>query len=164
MDQRQEHARRLRRPLSDGVFHPRRKNRRGERRVGRQHHRLALRAHRVQRIGRAVRDALIDRPVRVLMGILAATALASLAGCQSQPPSREQLAALDYRPPPQGYEKIVRDYLRTRLMEPDFARVEFKAGPAPLYQKDTVLRERQYGSVVRVMINYKASPRVHKGF
>src|SRR5260221_9530201 len=163
MDQRQEHARRLRRPLSDGVFHPRRKNRRGERRVGRQHHRLALRAHRVQRIGRAVRDALIDRPVRILMGILAATALAWVAGCQSQPLSREQLAALDYGPRPEGYEKIVRDYLRTRPTEPDFALVEFKAGPAPLYQKDTGLREGQYGWAVWGMINAKAPSGAYEG-
>jgi hypothetical protein len=118
----------------------------------------------VQRIGRAVRDALIDQPVRILMGILAATTLALLAGCQSQPLSREELAALDYGPRPEGYEKIVRDYLRTRLMEPDFALIEFKAGPAPLYQKDTVLRERQYGWAVCVMINDKARRGVYEGF
>src|SRR6266852_9291124 len=107
----------------------------------------------MQRVGRAVRDTLINQPVRLLTGILAATSVASafVAGCQSQPPSREELAALDYGPRPEGYEKIVRDYLRTRLMEPDFALVEFKAGPAPLYQRDTVLRERQYGWAVCVM-------------
>ena len=98
------------------------------------------------------------------MGILAATALAWLAGCQSQPLSREQLAALDYGPRPEGYEKIVREYLRTRLMEPDFALIELKAGPAPLYQKDTVLRERQYGWAVCVMINDKAPRGVYEGF
>ena len=84
--------------------------------------------------------------MRTLIGILAATGLAWLAGCQSQPLSREQLAALDYGPRPDAYEKIVRDYLRTRLTEPDFALVEFKAGPATLYQKDTVLRERTRAS------------------
>jgi hypothetical protein len=54
------HARRLRRPLPDGVLHTRREDRRGERRAGRQHHRLALRAHRVQRARRSVLDALIE--------------------------------------------------------------------------------------------------------
>jgi hypothetical protein len=118
----------------------------------------------VQRTGRAVRGTLIDQRVRVLMGILAASALASLAGCQSQPPSREELAALDYGPRPEGYEKIVRDYLRTRLTEPDFALIEFKGGPAPLYQKDTVLRERQYGWAVCVMINDKDRRGAYEGF
>ena len=125
---------------------------------------MALRAQGVQRIGRAVRDTLIDRPVRVLTRILAASALAWLAGCQSQSLSREELAALDYGPRPEGYEKIVREYLRTRLTEPDFALIEFKAGPAPLYQKDTVLRERQYGWAVCVMINDKDRRGAYEGF
>ena len=125
---------------------------------------MALRAQGVQRIGRAVRDTLIDRPVRVLMRILAASALAWLAGCQSQSLSREELAALDYGPRPEGYEKIVRDYLRTRLTEPDFALIEFKAGPARLYQKDTVLRERQYGWAVCVMINDKDRRGTYEGY
>jgi hypothetical protein len=89
------------------------------------------------------------------MRLLAATsiALALLAGCQSPPLSREELAALDYGPRPEGYEKIVRDYLRTRLVAPDLALIEFKAGPAPLYQKEALLRHRQYGWAVCVMIS-----------
>ncbi|HKB74900.1 MAG TPA: hypothetical protein VKC82_11615 [Burkholderiales bacterium] len=104
--------------------------------------------------------------MRLLTGILAATslALAPLAGCQSPPLTREELAALDYGPRPEGYEKIVRDYLRTRLVEPDFALVEFKAGPKPLYQKETVLRARQYGWAVCVMINDKDIRGAYGGF
>ena len=100
------------------------------------------------------------------MRLLAATsiALALLAGCESQPLSREELTALDYGPRPEGYEKIVRDYLRTRLMEPDLALMEFKAGPAPLYQKETVLRRRQYGWAVCVMINDKDLRGAYEGF
>ena len=95
--------------------------------------------------------------MRLLLGILAATSIASafLAGCQSQPLSREELAALDYGQRPEGYEKIVRDYLRTRLVEPDFALIEFKAGPKPLYQKEAILRDRRYGWAVCVLINDK---------
>jgi hypothetical protein len=91
------------------------------------------------------------------MRILAATsiALASLAGCQSPALIREEIAALDYGPRPEDYEKIVLDYLRTRLVEPDFASIEFKAGPMPLYQKEAVLRDRQYGWAVCAMINDK---------
>ncbi len=104
--------------------------------------------------------------MRLLTGILAATslALAPLAGCQSPPLTREELAALDYGPRPEGYEKIVRDYLRTRLVDPDFALVEFKAGPKPLYQKETVLRARQYGWAVCVMINDKDIRGAYGGF
>jgi len=110
-------------------------------------------------------DTLIEQPMRVLMGIFAATsiALASLAGCQSPPLTREELAALDYGPRPEDYEKIVRDYLRTRLMEPDFALIEFKAGPMPLYQKEAVLRDRQYGWAVCAMINDKDRRGAYEG-
>ena len=91
-------------------------------------------------------------------------ALALLAGCQSQPLSREELAALDYGPRPESYEKIIRDHLRTRLMEPDFALIEFKAGPTPLYQKETLLGARQYGWAVCVMINDKDQRGAYEGF
>jgi hypothetical protein len=100
------------------------------------------------------------------MKLLGATwiALALLAGCQSQPLSREELAALDYGPRPEGYEKIVRDYLKTRLVEPDFALVEFKAGPTPLYQKEAVLRTRQHGWAVCVTVNDKNQRGAYEGF
>ena len=100
------------------------------------------------------------------MRFLAATwvALALLAGCQSPLPTREELAVLDYGPRPEDYEKIVRDYLRTRLVEPDFALIEFKAGPRPLYQKETVLRARQYGWAGCVMINDKDRRGAYEGF
>ena len=99
------------------------------------------------------------------MRFLAATwvALALLAGCQSPLPTREELAVLDYGPRPEDYEKIVRDYLRTRLVEPDFALIEFKAGPRPLYQRETVLRARQYGWAVCVMINDKDRRGAYEG-
>jgi hypothetical protein len=100
------------------------------------------------------------------MRLLAAISIAVtlLAGCRSQPLSREELAALDYGSRPEGYEKIVRNYLRTRLMEPDFALIEFKAGPKPLYQKESVLRNRQYGWAVCVLINDKDRRGAYEGF
>jgi len=111
-------------------------------------------------------DTLIEQAMRLLMGIFAATsiALASLAGCQSPPLTRVDLAVLDYGARPEDYEKIVRDYLRTRLVEPDFALIEFKAGPKPLYQKESVLRDRQYGWAVCVLINDKDRRGAYEGF
>jgi hypothetical protein len=92
------------------------------------------------------------------MRILAAVSIAvvSLAACRSAPPTREEMAALDYGPRPENYEQIVQDYLRTALVAPEFAIVQFKAGPRPLYQKNAVFfRDRQYGWAVCVTIRDK---------
>jgi hypothetical protein len=94
----------------------------------------------------------------------ATIAFALLAACQSPPLTREQIAALDYGPRPENYEQIVRDYLRPRLNEPSFALIEFKAGPAPLYQKDALLRERQYGWAACVMVNERDPRGIYLGF
>ena len=87
-----------------------------------------------------------------------------LAACQSAPLSPEEIAKLDYGPPPVDYEKIVRAYLSTKLQEPLFALVEFKAGPKQLYQKDAILQSRQYGWAVCVMINDKNLRGAYEGF
>jgi len=92
------------------------------------------------------------------------TAVALIAGCQSPPLSPEQIAALDYGSRPEDYEKIVHDYLRPRLGEPNFALIEIKAGPAPLYQTQTLARERQYGWAVCVMINDRDPRGTYAGF
>ena len=94
---------------------------------------------------------------------LASIAIAILAGCQSTPLSSEQIAALDYGPRPEDYESIVRGYLRTRLSEPDYALIEFRAGPAPLYQRDTLSRERKHGWAVCVTINDRDQRGVYPG-
>lgn len=88
-----------------------------------------------------------------MIGRLAALAALALLGCQSPPLTGEQIAALDYGPRPQNYEKIVRDYLSGRLNDPGFAVIEFRAGPSPLYQGDTLSRERQHGWAVCVTVN-----------
>jgi hypothetical protein len=106
----------------------------------------------------------VRRPIRFLAAASIAWALVSLAACQSPPPTREEIAALDYGPRPDNHEKVVREYLRTRLVEPDFAMIQSKAGPKPLYQRDTVLRDRQYGWAVCVMINDKDSRGAYAGF
>jgi len=119
---------------------------------------MALRANRMQRARRALRDALSGRAAAALI------ALALLPGCQSQPLTSEQIAALDYGPRPENYRQIVRDYLDSRLNDPRFAVVEFKAGPAPLYQRDTLSRERQYGWAVCVMVNERDPRGAYLGF
>ena len=99
------------------------------------------------------------------MRLLAASiAFVLLAGCQSPPFTREQIAALDYGPRPEDFQAIVRDFLRPRLMEPNYALVEFKAGPSPLYQKETLSRDRQYGWAVCVMVNDRDPRGAYVGF
>ena len=84
---------------------------------------------------------------------LAALAALALLGCQSPPLTGEQIAALDYGSRPQNYEKIVRDYLNDRLNDPRFAVIEFRAGPSPLYQRETLSREREHGWAVCITVN-----------
>jgi len=93
----------------------------------------------------------------------ASIAVAILAGCQSAPLTSAQIAALDYGPRPQDYEKIVRGYLRKRLNEPAYAVIEFVAGPAPLYQRDTLSHERAHGWAVCVMINERDQGGMYPG-
>ncbi len=91
-----------------------------------------------------------------ILAAISSIAVVSLAACQSPPPTREEIAALDYGPRPENYERIIRGYLQTRLTEPDFAIVEFKTEPRPLYQKNTVFwRDWQYGWAMCVMIRDK---------
>ena len=83
-------------------------------------------------------------------------AAVSLAACQSPPPSREEIAALDYGPRPENYEQVARDYLETRLVAPEFAIIQFKTEPRPLYQKNAVFwRDRQYGWAICLMVRDK---------
>src|SRR5258706_573748 len=83
-----------------------------------------------------------------------ATAAVVTGGCKS-PPTQSEMAAYEYGPRPDNYEKLIRDYLFNKLLDPGNAMMEFKAGPAQLFQKETVLRARQYGWAVCVMINDK---------
>jgi hypothetical protein len=89
-------------------------------------------------------------PTLAVLGM--ATALA--AGCKD-PPTKEEMAAYNYGPRPENYEKLIRDYLAPQLPDPAGAIVEFKAGPRELFQQATTLRQLQYGWGVCVWINEK---------
>jgi hypothetical protein len=109
----------------------------------------------MQRAGRAIRHALTLRAgaLGFVRGLVRALACALLAACQSPPLSPEQIATLDYGPRPDDYDAIVRDYVKRRVNDPDYSRIEIKAGPARLYQDRTLSRERQYGWAVCVAVN-----------
>ncbi len=90
------------------------------------------------------------------LGRTAAVALvaAAFGGCAAEL-TREQVAALDYGPRPENYAQIVRDFLRPKLIEPEFARIEFKTEPRPMYQAQALLRERGYGWAVCALVTDK---------
>jgi len=70
-----------------------------------------------------------------------------IAGCK-EPPTKQEVAAVDYGPRPENYEQIVRDYTAAKFPDPRTATIEFKAGPGQLYQQPTALRPLKYGWAV----------------
>ena len=98
----------------------------------------------------------------VIVGLGVMTAW--LGGCSTNPPTREEQESVIYGPRPDNFEQIVRDYLRNRLTDPTAAIIEFKAGPTQMYQKDTVIRDLQFGWAVCVMVNDKNTRGAYEGF
>jgi hypothetical protein len=92
----------------------------------------------------------------VLYGVCALTV--ALAACKA-PPTKEEMASVDYGPRPDDYEQIVRDYFKTRLADPASAVIEFKAGPKMLYQQGTLLRNGDWGWGVCVEVREKTPER-----
>ena len=95
--------------------------------------------------------------------VLAALA-AVLGGCDTSPPTKDMMEAVNYGPKPDNYQEIIKEYLRNRLTDPTTAIVDFKAGPAHMYQKDTVVRDLQFGWAVCAMVNDKNTRGAYIGF
>ncbi len=91
-----------------------------------------------------------------------AVAVAVAAGCKN-PPTKEEMAKYDYGPRPDDYQKLVKDYLWPKLLDPGNAIVEFKAGPRELFQQETTLRSLQYGWGVCVFVNDKDTKGAYEG-
>jgi hypothetical protein len=91
-------------------------------------------------------------------------AVVLLEGCSTASPTKEERESVNYGPKPDNAEQIVRDYLRNRLNDPTGAIIDFKAGPTQLYQKDSVIRDLQFGWAVCTMINDKNSRGAFDGF
>jgi len=80
--------------------------------------------------------------------------LAVLAGCDTTV-KKEEMASVDYGPKPARWREEIRSYLDLRLANPKEAVVEYRSEPKQLFQRDTVLRERQYGWATCVWVNEK---------
>src|SRR5258708_32246760 len=83
--------------------------------------------------------------IGMFLAIIGAGASAALTGGCKSPPTQSEMAAYDYGPRPENYEKLIRDYLWPKLLDPGSAIVEFKAGPNQLLQQETALRPPRYG-------------------
>ena len=78
--------------------------------------------------------------------------LALLAACDTTV-KKEETAGLDYGPKPTRWREEIKSYLDLRLTNAKESVVEFRSEPKQLYQRDTLLRERQYGWATCVWVN-----------
>lgn len=99
---------------------------------------------------------------RILAVLVVGAAAALAAGCKS-PPTQAEMGAYDYGARPDNYEKLIRDYLSPKLVDPGGAKIEFKAGPRELYQQETTLRSLQYGWGVCVWVSEKSTSGAYDG-
>ena len=75
-----------------------------------------------------------------------------LAACDTTV-KKEETAGLDYGPKPSRWREEIKSYLDLRLVNPKESVVEFRSEPKQLYQRDTLVRERQYGWATCVWVN-----------
>jgi hypothetical protein len=78
--------------------------------------------------------------------------LAALLGCDTTV-KKEETAGLDYGPKPTRWREEIKSYLDLRLTNPKESVVEFRSEPKQFYQRDTLVRERQYGWATCVWVN-----------
>jgi hypothetical protein len=97
---------------------------------------------------------------RILLSIACA---AALLGCDTTV-RRSEMNALDYGPKPERWREEIRSYLGIRLTDPKQAVVEFRTEPKIMLQKDSPLRDRQYGWAVCVWVNDKNRSGAYEGF
>src|SRR5690554_1429449 len=88
---------------------------------------------------------------------------AALLGCDTVV-RRDEMQSVDYGPKPNRWQEEIRSYLGIRLNDPKNAIVEFRTEPKIMYQKDSGLRERQYGWAVCVWVNDKNRRGAYDGF
>jgi len=101
--------------------------------------------------------------IAMFLAILGVGTAAALTGGCKNPPTQSEMAAYDYGPRPENYEKLIRDYLWPKLLDPGNAIVEFKAGPKQLFQQETALRPLRYGWGVCMWINDKNTSGAYDG-
>jgi hypothetical protein len=89
--------------------------------------------------------------------------LAVLFGCDTTV-RKEEMAGVEYGPKPTRWREEIKSYLDIRLANPKEAVVEYRSEPKQLFQRDSVLRERQYGWATCVWVNDKNPQGKFEGF
>lgn len=84
-----------------------------------------------------------------------------LAGCQTGV-SKEELASVNYGPEPTRWKEEIRSYLGLRVPDAAAADIQFKTDPQQMVQRETALRERQWGWATCVWVE-ENHPRGYKG-
>lgn len=100
------------------------------------------------------------RKTGLILGVLATLAL---LGCDTTV-RRSEAESVDNGPKPQRWQQEIRSYLDIRLTDPKNAIVEFRTEPKPFYQRDSGLRDRQYGWAMCVWVNDKNREGAFDGF
>jgi len=95
----------------------------------------------------------MKRPLLVQKSLLVLT-LIVLGACDTTV-KKEETAGLNYGPKPTRWREEIKSYLDLRLVNPKEALVEYRSEPKQLYQRDTVLRDSQYGWATCVWVNEK---------
>jgi len=80
--------------------------------------------------------------------------LFALAACDTTV-KKEEMAGVNYGPKPTRWREEIKSYLDLHLASPKDAVVEYRSEPKQLYQRDTVLRDSQYGWATCVWVNEK---------
>src|ERR1043165_3308819 len=81
-------------------------------------------------------------------------ALLALAGCDTTV-KKEETAGLNYGPKPTRWREESKSYLELRLPDAKEAGGVSRAEPKQLYQRDTVVRDSQYGWATCVWVAEK---------
>ena len=95
--------------------------------------------------------------------LVSLVAVVMLSGCDTLV-TKEEMSAVSYGPRPSRYEEEIRSYLSLRLTDPKSAIVEMRAGPQQIFNRQTPVRDTQYGWGVCVWVNDKNKQGAYEGF
>jgi len=84
-----------------------------------------------------------------------------LAGCQTGV-SQEEMASVNYGAKPARWQEEIRSYLGIRVPDAAALKLDFKGEPLQMVQKETAVRDRQWGWATCVEVD-ENHPRGYKG-
>lgn len=85
----------------------------------------------------------------------------ALAGCQTGV-SPEELASVNYGPQPARWKEEIASYLALRVPDPKTLDIQYKTAPQQMVQKETAVRDRQWGWATCVWVE-ENHPRGYQG-